>query len=227
MILAANLIGVLLVISAGGAVMVDGAEWPVDLYLVILLCLCGVLAGLVAWIFIVSLVHWRAPGETRTLDQVLNGLFEDFLFGRFVSEASPQPAIGRRIRRATLWAQTPGRGVLVRVAVALIFAGILSEVLRGRPTWIAAAPVIYAAVLFARAWHRHRSAPLTPGVDAGIRLAAALAFATGILATSVLAGTGFDRWWLVLLPGSGMLLANLWLQAGPEPVFERIAKVFD
>lgn len=227
MILASTLLGILLVISAIGAAMVGNAAWPVDLYLVVLLCLCAVLAGLVVWISVAALAHWRAPGQTRTFDQVLNGLFDDFLLGRFVSDQVAQPVIGRQLRRATLRTQTTGRRMLRSAMASLVIAAVLSELLRGGPSWIATIPVIYAIFRVYRMWRRHRSAPLSPGVDATLRAVTAVAFAAGIVGMNAVGGSGFERWWLMMAPGCGVAFANLWLQAGPEPALERIATVFD
>ncbi|MEK9945076.1 MAG: hypothetical protein VW999_03725 [Alphaproteobacteria bacterium] len=225
--LAATLLRILLVISAMGVAMVGNATWPVDLYLVILLCVCAVLAGLVVWISVVALGHWRAPGQMRTFDEVLNGLFDDFLLGRFVSDHAAPPAIRRNVWRATLFTQTPGRRVLIVALGALVVAALLSEALRGGPNWIAAILLVYAVVQINRMWRRHRSARLSPGIDALLRIAMAIAFAGGIVGMNVVAGSGWERWWLMMLPGCGITFANLWLHAGPEPVLDRIANVFD
>jgi hypothetical protein len=227
MILAATLLGSLLVISAICVAMVGNATWPVDLFLVVLLCLCAVLVGLVVWISVVALWHWRSPEQMRTFDEVLNGLFDDFLLGRFVSDHAAQPTIGLPARRATLLTQTPGRRILVVALGVLIVAAFLSEILRSGPSWVAAVPLIYVVVQVRRMWRWHRTARLSPGVDAILRMATAVAFASGIVAMNAVAGSGWERWWLMMLPGCCVIFANFWLQAGPEPVLDRIATVFD
>ena len=67
MTLAASILGILLVVSTAAAVMITGAEWPFDLYLLVILSVCGVLAALLIWIVSVAVGHRFAGGADEKI----------------------------------------------------------------------------------------------------------------------------------------------------------------
>ena len=163
----------------------------------------------------------------RKFDDVLNDLFADFLLGRFVAD-QPISQSGPVVPvRTVILARTRGRQAILRATGALIGAAILSEIVSGWSSWVAAIPAAYAVFLHAGVARRHRWCGLPVATDAGLKLGMYVAIAIGILGLHALAGTGFDRWWLLLAPGYMLLFLAHWLRAAPRATPDEIAGVFD